>query len=125
MPKAKILKRLCLNCEKPISGRSDKKYCNDVCKNEHHNQNTSDFAYIEKRLKKKLKSNRDILKEILGQQNSCVVSKDLLVGKGYEMNYLTHYRDVASKRYYYVFDHGFCEEKNGDLKVVKAFAWRE
>lgn len=125
MPKAKVLKRTCLNCEKSISGRSDKKYCSDVCKNEHHNQNTSDFAYIEKRIKKKLKTNRDILKEILGQQNSCVVSMHLLVGKGYEINYMTHYKDVGKKRYYYVFDYGFCEENNGDLKIVKAFEWRE
>lgn len=127
MSKAKTVKRYCLNCEKVITGRSDKKYCGDVCKNEHHNQNKSDFAYIEKRVKKKLKSNRDILKEILGKQTSCIVTMDFLVGKGYEIGFLTHYKDVGAKetRYYYVFDYGFCEEDDGRLKVVKAFEWRE
>jgi hypothetical protein len=127
MAKAKIVKRYCLNCEKVITGRSDKKYCCDVCKNEHHQANASDFAYIQKRLNKKLKANRNILKEILGKQTSCIVSMDLLGGKGYEVNYLTHYKDVGTKekRYYYVFDYGFCEEDDGRLKVVKAFEWRE
>ena len=31
--------KTCKTCEKPIKGRSDKKYCNDYCRSIHHNKN--------------------------------------------------------------------------------------
>lgn len=30
--------RECLNCKKELLGRSDKKYCDNICKSEHYNK---------------------------------------------------------------------------------------
>ncbi|MBL0342028.1 MAG: hypothetical protein IPP71_14530 [Bacteroidetes bacterium] len=32
------MEKNCLTCQSKLTGRSDKKFCNDACRNEYHNQ---------------------------------------------------------------------------------------
>jgi len=49
--------RLCLACNEPLMGRSDKKFCDDQCRNDYNNKLNSDENNF-------MRKNRKILKAI-------------------------------------------------------------
>lgn len=113
----------CLFCGKRLVGRSDKVFCDTECKNSYHNANSSEASETLKRIVKILKKNRDILKEVLGAETTLKTTKEKLEAKGYEMEYLTHIKEIGAKKrkYYYVLDYGYRIEEDNTLTVVKAF----
>ncbi len=117
--------KLCLFCSKPLKGRSDKKFCDEQCKNQYHNLAVEDGEKTYKRVLKILRKNRQVLKELLGEQSSVVLTKEKLVARGYDPDFLTHFKEVgaAKRRYYFTFDYGYREEGDENVKVVKAFKW--
>ena len=123
MENPKSEERHCLFCAKRLVGRSDKLFCDTECKNNYHNFNSSDAEKTLKRVIKILKKNRDILKDVLGSETTVKTTKEKLEAKGYEMEYLTHIKEVGAKKrkYYYVLDYGYRVEEDNMLTVVKAF----
>ena len=57
------MQKTCLTCSKKLTGRSDKKYCNDACKNEFHNQQSVRTPAIEKLQLTTARKNRNILSQ--------------------------------------------------------------
>ena len=51
----------CLLCQKTIRGRSDKKFCNDYCRNVYNNQNKSIQNNLVRNINNALGKNRKIL----------------------------------------------------------------
>jgi hypothetical protein len=115
--------RHCLFCSKRLVGRKDKLFCDTDCKNNYHNLNSTDAEKTLKRIIKILKKNRDVLKDVLGTETTLKTSREKLEAKGYEMEYLTHIKEIGAKKrkYYYVLDYGYRVEDDGMLTVVKAF----
>lgn len=114
----------CLYCDKPLkSGRIDKKFCDDGCRNQYHNeQKIAEHAEI-KMVNNILKNNRKILKALLGDNKFVNVSHNDLLKKGFEFDYLTHY--VTSKtqnnKYVFNYNYGYYEYEKNKYKVVKSF----
>lgn len=124
MAKAKSAVKKCLHCKKVLKGRADKQFCDITCKNAYHNADLADGEKVYKRVLKILRTNRKILKEVLGEKSSIDIEMDKLVAKGFDSDYLTHSKESApGKRYYYSFDYGYRSEGNGKVKVVKSFNW--
>lgn len=71
--------KLCLTCNSKFTGRADKKFCNDACKNEYHNQLNSLKKPFEKLQLSAARKNYDILSklEILGKEKIALEELEL------------------------------------------------
>src|SRR6202012_5991997 len=56
--------RVCLDCGEPLHGRADKKFCNDLCRNNYNNQLNSSSYNLVRNVNNILRRNRRILEEL-------------------------------------------------------------
>jgi hypothetical protein len=79
-------------CGKPVKGRTDKKFCDDYCRNRFNNQLTQEAAApVVKHINQVLKHNRGILQRlILPSEAMGKCPRQRLVDAGYNFQYLTH-----------------------------------
>jgi len=114
----------CLQCGKTLkSGRIDKKFCNEGCRNQYHNaEKIVEHAEI-KKINHVLRNNRKILKAILGDKPSEIVSHEFLLKKGFEFGYLTHYitTRIQSNEYIFIYNYGYRLVEENKYKVIKSF----
>ena len=64
------IKKLCLTCSKPIKGRTDKKFCDDYCRNNYNNQLKSSTTNINKNINNTLGKNRRILENFFKEEDT-------------------------------------------------------
>ena len=116
MPKSK--QRLCLECEDPISGRPDKKFCSDSCRNSYNNRINSDTNNFVRNVNNILRKNRRILAE-LNPKGKAKVHRDKLLMQGFKFNYFTNvYRTKAGKEYRFCYEQGYLELDNDWYALV-------
>src|SRR5215213_7026373 len=112
----------CPACEKPIKGRTDKKFCDDSCRNNYNNRLNSDATLLVRNINNILRKNRRILEELLSgfEKKVLVVDRQKLVEKGYQFEYFTeHYTTKENEKYYYCYDYGYRPLNEEKLMVVK------
>jgi len=112
----------CLACERPIKGRTDKKFCDDSCRNNYNNRLNSDASPLIRNINNILRKNRRILAELLSGLNKqvLVIDRPKLVAKGYNFEYFTeHYTTKENEKYYYCYDYGYRPLDEEKLMVVK------
>ncbi len=63
----------CLACERPIKGRTDKKFCDDSCRNNYNNRLNSDATPLIRNINNILRKNRRILLDLLSGLNKHVL----------------------------------------------------
>ncbi len=101
--------KLCLTCSKPIKGRTDKKYCNDYCRNSFNNTMHSNCNSYMRHVNRLLQKNRHILANILLDSSPHTkTSYEELVERGFLFKYCTH--QVPSKKgnpYHFCYDYGY------------------
>jgi hypothetical protein len=101
--------RVCLECGDKITGRIDKKFCTDSCRNAYHNRTNSDPVEIVKSINAVLKKNRRILSE-LNPGGKSKVTRDELLRKGFSFTYFTNiFLTRNGKTYYFCYDQGYVE----------------
>jgi predicted nucleic acid-binding Zn ribbon protein len=99
----------CISCSKPIKGRTDKKFCNDYCRNAYNNKNRAidneSIRYVNRILNK----NRNILQEHLGENRAIVkVKKETLLEEGFVFRYFTHLqKNKRGTQYFLCYDYGY------------------
>lgn len=98
---------LCLQCEKPLHGRTDKKFCDAYCRNAFNNKvKRSDELYIQE-VNRRLRKNRRILKT-LSPIGKSTVRKEVLEAMGYDFNiFSSMYSPSKGTIYYLCYDFGF------------------
>lgn len=115
----------CLNCEKPLKGRPDKKYCNDGCRNEYFNKQKEIERKEIRKVDLALKKNRRILKELFNRNESESVHENELEEMGFMFRYHTHHHITTSTReqreYLFCYDYAYCKIREGRYKIIKAF----
>ena len=112
-------KHHCIFCSKPLSGRSDKKYCNDYCKSEYNNRkkrSTTSFNYSIQRINRILIQNRNILCSIIQNHKSIRIDNESLIIKGFHFNFYTHTIQTKEKIKIFCYDIGYI--KRGDAEVI-------
>ncbi len=101
--------KLCLTCNKPIKGRTDKKYCDDLCRNSHNNQMHSNSNIYMRQINRLLQKNRHILADILPETSSFAKTSQVeLLERGFLFKYNTH--QVINKKgilYHFCYDYGY------------------
>ncbi len=80
----------CRCCGKTIRGRSDKKFCDDHCRNQYNNQVRDDSGRV-RAIQYFLRKNRRILEELLPPAvNETTVARECLLQQGFSLRYHTH-----------------------------------
>jgi hypothetical protein len=112
----------CLTCGKPLRGRSDKKFCDEGCKNEHNNRLQHEERESIKAIDRILKHNRRILLRSLGDHRTRIVTTRRLVNAGFRFDYHTHhFANQQADFYVFCYDYGYLALEDGRCLIVKGF----
>ncbi len=113
--------KLCLTCNKPLKGRTDKKFCDDYCRNNFNNQLKAGTTNLVRNINNALGKNRRILEGILALgEETAKTTKEKLLQKGFQFKYITHmYNNKKGDTYYFCYDLGYLPLDNDWFLVVK------
>lgn len=99
--------KLCLHCNAPIFGRTDKKYCDDACRSSYNNKRYEKQNVYMRDINAILRRNRKILED-LNPKGKIKLRLSQLQEAGYNFNYLTHiYKTSKGAEYYFCYDYGY------------------
>jgi hypothetical protein len=111
--------KTCLYCDKPLQGRSDKKFCDDQCRNNYNNQLNSDNNNHVRNINNILRRNRRILEELntTGKTN---MPKSKLQERGFNFNYFTNlFKTKEGKTYFFCYEQGYLPLDNDWYLLVR------
>ena len=112
-------KRTCLECGEKVTGRIDKKFCSDYCRNSYNNKVNKDSKNLIRNINNRLKKNYKVLSE-LNPTGKTKVSRTKLYDKGFDFNFFTSiYTTKAGNVYYYVYDQGYLALENEWFLLIK------
>ncbi|SUJ27394.1 Uncharacterised protein [Sphingobacterium spiritivorum] len=118
----KIAERVCIECNSTIKGRSDKRFCDDGCRNNYNNRLNSDQTSYVRTVNTVLRKNRKILMEALTESHKVKVDKTDLIEAGFQFDFFTHqYKTTAGKVYIFVYEYGYLLLKDDQFLLVKKF----
>ena len=110
--------KTCLDCGEPILGRADKKFCNDICRNNYNNRLNSETSNLVRRINAILRKNRRIISELI-PEDKITVHRDKLVEKGFNFNYFTSiYTTQKGAEYHFCYEYGYLELDNDFYMLV-------
>jgi YHS domain-containing protein len=113
------MERLCLDCQKPIWGRADKKFCNDFCRAAFNNSQNTDGRESIKEINLILKHNRKLLKEKAANGNR-KVKRETLLRNGFNFDFHTHLHTTENgETYFFCYEHGYLGLNNEEVLVVR------
>jgi hypothetical protein len=111
-------KRKCLECKELITGRSDKKFCSDQCRNLYNNRQNSDSTNLVRNINNSLRKNRRVLQE-LNPTDKAKVHKDKMLEKGFNFNFFTSiYTTKKGATYYFCYEYGYLQLDDGFYFLV-------
>ena len=109
----------CIACDTLITGRSDKKFCNDNCRSDYNNQVNKDRDFLMRKINKILKRNRAILARFFLQEN-ILLNTSILAAAGFDFNYYTHReKDGISNCYTYCYEYGYAKSRVHQIVLKK------
>ncbi len=113
--------RLCLSCNKPVKGRTDKKFCDDYCRNNYNNQLKSGNSNLVRNVNNALGKNRRILESLLTPgEEMAKTTKEKLLQKGFQFRYITHlYTNKKGNTYFFCYDLGYLPLENDWYLLVR------
>ncbi len=111
----------CQYCGKPVRGRSDKKFCDDYCRNNFNNQLKSKTTNLVRNINNAMMKNRRILEHLFTEgEEMAKVKKDKLIEKGFQFKYMTHqYVNKKGNTYFFCYDIGYLPLENDWFLLVK------
>lgn len=110
----------CLACQKPLKGRSDKKFCDDYCRNAYNNQLRMTEPPIVKDILQILKKNRKILSDLLGMEEMAKHPRNKFIAAGFLFDFHTHtYINKKGHTYFFCFEYGYLPLEGDWYLLVK------
>ncbi len=112
--------RICPLCGNKVQGRSDKKFCNIICKNTWHQKRKLENITVVDKIDQILHKNRTILQELMQQHTKRKVSRLKLEDLGFNFAYCTGvYQNKQGKWYHYVYDFAWMLFSDQEVLIVK------
>jgi hypothetical protein len=113
--------KTCLQCKKTLRGRSDKKFCDDYCRNNYNNTLKAHTNNYMRNINNALSKNRRILEELLPASEKLVkTTKQKLIHSGFQFKYITHtYTNKKGDTYFFCYDFGYLPLDNDWFLIVK------
>lgn len=113
------MERLCLDCNQPVKGRTDKKFCDDACRNNYNNRIKSEDNHVIKHINAILKRNRAILAALNPMGKTRVSLKKLQLAN-FNFEYHTNiYTTQTGNTYYFIYEYGFMSLSETEFLLVK------
>lgn len=114
-------KRTCQCCGDTIRGRSDKRFCDDTCRNRFHNRINSEEDHFIRQVNSILKKNRRILRSIWpGSVEFMNCDRHDLVRLGFRFGYHTHScRSSKGQPYHFCYEFGYTQLREEQMVVVR------
>jgi hypothetical protein len=111
--------RSCLFCGDGLRGRTDKRFCDDVCRNRWHNQSRrapkmSDRA---RSIQRQLIKNRAILLTLLRTRKRCLVKRETLIRAGFYFEVYSHIKRSGGRVKTYCLDVGYKNRGGGCVEI--------
>lgn len=111
-------KKHCQECQAEYYGRSDKKFCSDICRNSFNNRLRSEENVYISKINTILKRNRRILAQI-NPEGKKIIQREKLLSKGFNFSYFTNlYKTNSGKEYFFCYDQGYLKVDEDKVKVV-------
>ncbi len=112
----------CIACDKSIRGRTDKRFCNDYCRNSYNNQLKAPSNNLVRNINHTLSKNRRILESLIVEnEEMSKVKKERLIQQGYRFKYHTHqYINPKGSIYYYCYDYGYLYLEKDWCLIIRA-----
>lgn len=109
----------CLDCEETLIGRVDKKFCNDLCRNNYNNKINKDVNNLVRNINNILRRNRRILAEFT-PNGKAKITKEKLILKGFNFSFYTSiYTTKTGNTYYFCYEYGYLHLEDDYLALVK------
>jgi predicted nucleic acid-binding Zn ribbon protein len=109
----------CLECGEKIIGRSDKKFCNDACRNAYNNKQNKDSTNLMRNINNKLRKNYRILVEI-NTDGKTKIAKSKLESLGFDFDYFTNLKVYKNgSEYKFIYDYGYKLLEDDFVLIVK------
>lgn len=111
----------CLACDKPVKGRTDKKFCDDYCRNSFNNGLKAAKNNLVRNINNALGKNRRVLESFFKREEEIAKThKDKLLEKGFQFKYMTHtYTNKKGNVYFFCYDLGYMPLENNWYLLVK------
>jgi len=111
--------RKCLECESKISGRIDKKFCGDDCRNSYNNRLNKDSNNLMRNINNILRKNHRILVK-LNPTGKKTIKLSQLQQAGFNLTYFTNlYKTKQGKVYHFCYDQGYLQLDADTFALVK------
>ena len=110
----------CIACQKTVRGRSDKKFCNDYCRNSYNNQLKSPANTLIRNQNNQLLKNRKILETIYGKEKIFIkINNSELLKMGFDFDLVTQVRKTKQQSlYYYCYEFGYMPINNDTIVII-------
>lgn len=110
--------KLCLFCGKEIVGRSDKKYCDDICRN-NYNYRYNEYNAVIKKINKSLLYNRNVLKS-LTKRGKTIVKRQMLEARDFDFELMTGIYETSKKHVYILlYDYAYRSVSDEDVLILR------
>ena len=112
-------KRSCAFCGRELLGRSDKKFCDDACRNNYAYQHNKYDNDVVNKVNKSLLYNRNVLKSITCGGRK-IVKKQTLIDNNFNFDVITGvYRTRKQQEYRLLYDYAYKCVNDEDVLVLK------
>lgn len=118
-----VNQKACQTCGAVLRGRSDKKFCNDYCRNQYNNEQKASVRQnpVVRNVNNTLLRNRKILTGLLPEkEETSRVSREKMLEMGFVFRYVTeNYSTRNGNIYHYCYDLGYRQLENGWVLIVR------
>tara|TARA_B100001287_G_C22542796_1_gene462957 strand:+ start:403 stop:777 length:375 start_codon:yes stop_codon:yes gene_type:complete len=113
-------KKLYLECETPLVGKVDKKFCNDMCRNSYNNLINKDANEYVRKVNVILRQDRRILSSLMNGSDKGKANKEQLLLNCFNFYYYTNIcQTKQGKKYYFNYELGYLELEEEQFALVK------
>lgn len=120
------IQKECLYCKRPLTGRTDKKYCDLHCKSAYQYQKRKqEPERFYNKVDNQLRLNRKILKEY-NKGGKVIVRSEILLELGFDPDFFTHYwKNKKGDVYLFVYEYGFLKKKERGKDKFLLVIWQD
>ncbi len=113
-----MMEKLCVECNIPVKGRADKKFCDDHCRSSFYNRSKFEEKSLTKNINQILKKNRQVLAKF-NLNGVTKVNRDELIATGFNLNYQTQIQHSHSAQtYIFCYEYGYVDLGGDEFLLV-------
>lgn len=114
-----MMEKLCRECNTPVKGRADKKFCDDQCRSSFYNRTKTQEISVTKNVNLILKKNRQILADF-NPDGKTRINRNKLIAAGFNLQFHTQ-THLTRKGHTYIFcyEYGYLDLGGDEFLLVK------